>query len=220
MEIKENFKEVIHNLPDNVTLVAVSKTKPDELIEEVYKLGHRDFGENKVQDLKGKAERLPKDINWHMIGQIQTNKIKDFISFVHLVHGVDRIKVLEHLNKEASKIGRVVDALIQVHIAKEDSKSGFSFEEASQVMTSENLKLYPNVRIRGLMGMASFTDNQNHIKEEFSKLKQLFNQYQKKIGLSQFDTLSMGMSGDCKVAIREGSTMIRIGTALFGKRNY
>ena len=217
MELEGNFKTILDEISPYVTLVAVSKTKPDSLILDAYNLGQKDFGENRVQDMKGKAQRLPKDIRWHMIGRIQTNKIKDFISYVHLVHGVDRLKVLSSINNEAKKINRVIDVLIQVHIAKEETKTGFSFDELDEVFSNQNK--FENIRIRGLMGMATFTENQNEIRKEFSMLKKTFENIKKAIYEPHFDILSMGMSGDFQIAIQEGSTMVRIGTLLFGKRN-
>lgn len=220
MEIRKKISDVLKEIGNNVTLVAVSKTKPDTLIKDAYDFGQRDFGENKVQDLKAKAERLPKDIRWHMIGRIQTNKIKDFIGFVHLIHGVDRTKVLTIIDKEARKAGRIVDILIQVHISQEETKAGFSIPELMDLVKNNNLNNYENVRVRGLMGMASFTDNENQITHEFSIIKELFDQLKRKRNSSHFDILSTGMSGDFKIAIKEGSNMIRLGTALFGERNY
>tara|TARA_B100000497_G_C7688257_1_gene417625 strand:- start:2351 stop:3013 length:663 start_codon:yes stop_codon:yes gene_type:complete len=219
MELGGNFKTILDEISPYVTLVAVSKTKPDSLILDAYNLGQKDFGENRVQDMKGKAQRLPKDIRWHMIGRIQTNKIKDFISYVHLVHGVDRLKVLSSINNEAKKINRVIDVLIQVHIAKEKTKTGFSFHELEEVFSNENQNKFENIRIRGLMGMATFTENKNEIRKEFSMLKNKFENIKKAINEPHFDILSMGMSGDFQIAIQEGSTMVRIGTLLFGKRN-
>lgn len=219
MELAKNFKTILDEISPDITLIAVSKTKPDSLILEAYNLGQKDFGENRVQDMKVKAQRLPKDIRWHMIGRIQTNKIKDFISYVHLVHGVDRLKVLSSINNEAKKINRVIDVLIQVHIAKEETKTGFSFDELEEVFSNENQNKFENIRIRGLMGMATFTENQNEIRKEFSMLKKTFENIKKAINEPHFDILSMGMSGDFQIAIQEGSTMVRIGTLLFGKRN-
>lgn len=219
MELAKNFKTILDEISPDVTLIAVSKTKPDSLILEAYNLGQKDFGENRVQDMKVKAQRLPKDIRWHMIGRIQTNKIKDFISYVHLVHGVDRLKVLSSINNEAKKINRVIDVLIQVHIAKEETKTGFSYDELEEVFSNENQNKFENIRIRGLMGMATFTENKNDIRKEFSILKKTFENIKKAINKPHFDILSMGMSGDFQIAIQEGSTMVRIGTLLFGKRN-
>ena len=219
MELAKNFKTILDEISPDITLIAVSKTKPDSLILEAYNLGQKDFGENRVQDMKVKAQRLPKDIRWHMIGRIQTNKIKDFISYIHLVHGVDRLKVLSSIDNEAKKINRVIDVLIQVHIAKEETKTGFSFHELEEVFSYKNQNKFENIRIRGLMGMATFTENQNEIRKEFSMLKKTFENIKKAINEPNFDILSMGMSGDFQIAIQEGSTMVRIGTLLFGKRN-
>ncbi|MDG1252351.1 MAG: YggS family pyridoxal phosphate-dependent enzyme [Schleiferiaceae bacterium] len=219
MEVGQNLTQVKQQLAPEVTLVAVSKTQPDNVILEAYATGHRVFGENRVQDLKGKAERLPKDIEWHMIGHVQTNKIKDFIGFIHLVHGLDRIKVLVALEKEAAKAKRIVDALIQVHIAEEDSKFGFSADELAGWLRPILETEYPHVRLRGLMGMATFTSDQAQVQREFEGLAQLFHHYQKEMP-AHFDQLSMGMSGDYPLAIHCGATMVRVGTAIFGARNY
>jgi pyridoxal phosphate enzyme (YggS family) len=222
MSIAQNIQALKNELPTHVTLVAVSKTKPKEDILEAYNTGHRDFGENKVQDLTAKAEELPNDVNWHFIGHVQTNKIKYMAPFVYLVHGVDRVKVLKELNKQAAKNERVIDCLLQVHIAKEESKFGFDESELEKVFKLNPAETYPNVRIRGLMGMATFTENQEQIREEFRGLKNLFEELKSKFKpqTSNFELLSMGMSGDYKVAIEEGSNMVRIGTAIFGERNY
>jgi pyridoxal phosphate enzyme (YggS family) len=195
------------------TLVAVSKTKPNEVIMEAYEAGQRDFGENKVQDLVAKAEALPTDIKWHMIGHLQRNKVKYIVPFVHLIHGIDSEKLLKEINKEAAKINRTVNGLLQVHIAKEDTKFGFSAEELNELASNDGLSKYPNVKVQGLMGMATFTDNKDQVAEEFSSLKAQFDRY-------NWDTLSMGMSGDYLVALEQGSNMIRVGTAIFGERNY
>ncbi len=195
------------------TLVAVSKTKPNELVMEAYDAGQRDFGENKVQDLVAKAEALPKDIKWHMIGHLQRNKVKYIVPFVHLIHGVDSEKLLKEINKQATKVDRIVNCLLQVHIAKEDTKFGFSAEEIEQLLSNDGLSKYPNVKIEGLMGMATFIDDKSQVAEEFASLKSLFDQY-------NWDILSMGMSGDYQIAIEHGSNMIRVGTAIFGERNY
>ena len=215
MEVKANLARIQAGLQPGVTLVAVSKTQPDEAVLEAYAAGQRDFGENRVQDLKGKAERLPSDIRWHMIGHIQTNKIKDFIGIVHLVHGVDREKVLKVLNDEAAKAGRTVDALLQIHIAEEDSKFGFDAQEARALFAPAALAAYPHVRICGLMGMATFTADQQQIKDEFALLEDFYLKHQKTFG---FEVLSMGMSGDYTLALDHGSNMIRVGSAIFGSR--
>ncbi|MBR9921113.1 MAG: YggS family pyridoxal phosphate-dependent enzyme [Bacteroidetes bacterium] len=206
----------------NVTLVAVSKTKPVSLIQEFYEMGHRDFGENKVQELTTKAEKLPTDIRWHQIGHLQRNKVKYIAPFVHLIHAVDSLKLLKEVNKQAKKNDRVIDCLLQMHIAEEDSKFGFSSEELDEMFDSDVYPQLENVRIKGLMGMATFTDNKDQVRREFKQLKSLFEQLKsgRYSGKDHFDTLSMGMSGDYQIALEEGSTMIRVGSLLFGERNY
>ena len=216
--ISDNLTQLRGQLPPEVVLVAVSKTKPLEDLQTAYDAGQRDFGENRVQEMAEKHAALPQDIRWHMIGHVQTNKIKDFVSWVHLVHGVDRLKVLEVLQAEAAKAGRTVDALLQVHIAQEETKFGFSSEELIPLLTRSALQAYPNVRIRGLMGMASFTPNQQQVAREFAELRALFLAGKEQLGLDYLDTLSMGMSGDWPVAVANGSTLIRVGSALFGSR--
>ena len=216
--ISDNLTQLRGQLPPEVLLVAVSKTKPLEDLQTAYDAGQRDFGENRVQEMAEKHVALPQDIRWHMIGHVQTNKIKDFVSWVHLVHGVDRLKVLEVLQAEAAKAGRTVDALLQVHIAQEETKFGFSPEELIPLLTRSALQAYPNVRIRGLMGMASFTPNQQQVAREFAELRALFLAGKEQLGLDYLDTLSMGMSGDWPVAVANGSTLIRVGSALFGSR--
>ena len=216
--IPDNLTQLRGQLPPEVLLVAVSKTKPLEDLQAAYDAGQRDFGENRVQEMAEKHAALPQDIRWHMIGHVQTNKIKDFVSWVHLVHGVDRLKVLEVLQTEAAKAGRTVDALLQVHIAQEETKFGFSSEELIPLLTRSALQAYPNVRIRGLMGMASFTPNQQQVAREFAELRALFLAGKEQLGLDYLDTLSMGMSGDWPVAVANGSTLIRVGSALFGSR--
>ncbi len=216
--ISDNLTQLRGQLPPEVLLVAVSKTKPLEDLQTAYDAGQRDFGENRVQEMAEKHAALPQDIRWHMIGHVQTNKIKDFVSWVHLVHGVDRLKVLEVLQAEAAKAGRTVDALLQVHIAQEETKFGFSSEELIPLLTRSALQAYPNVRIRGLMGMASFTPNQQQVAREFAELRALFLAGKEQLGLDYLDTLSMGMSGDWPVAVANGSTLIRVGSALFGSR--
>ena len=216
--IPDNLTQLRGQLPPEVLLVAVSKTKPLEDLQAAYDAGQRDFGENRVQEMAEKHAALPQDIRWHMIGHVQTNKIKDFVSWVHLVHGVDRLKVLEVLQAEAAKAGRTVDALLQVHIAQEETKFGFSSEELIPLLTRSALQAYPNVRIRGLMGMASFTPDQQQVAREFAELRALFLAGKEQLGLDYLDTLSMGMSGDWPVAVANGSTLIRVGSALFGSR--
>ena len=223
--IQTQVKETAAKAGHNVVLVAVSKTKPDADVQEAYDAGQRDFGENRVQELAGKAERLPKDIRWHMIGHVQTNKIKDFLPFVHLVHGVDRKKVLDVMQKEAAKLGRQVNLLLQVHIAEEATKFGFDPDELKALATPEAWNDYPNLCPVGLMGMATFTDDATQVRREFESLASLH----KEVGpaLSAVATargedwgiLSMGMSGDWPLAVEEGSTMVRVGSAIFGHRN-
>ncbi len=196
-----------------VQLVAVSKTKPVEDILELYHLGQRDFGENYVQELVEKAEKLPKDIRWHFIGHLQTNKVKLIAPFVQLIHGVDSLKLLKEINKQAAKSERVIDCLLQIHIAREETKFGFNEEELTGVMNQLDDSEMTNVHIAGLMGMASFTENMELVKAEFQNLKVLFDQY------PEFSILSMGMSSDYKVAVAERSNMVRIGSLLFGQRD-
>lgn len=205
-----------------VTLVAVSKTKPVEDIVALYGLGQRDFGENYVQELVDKQAQLPNDIRWHFIGHLQSNKVKYIAPFVHLIHGVDSLKLLKEINKEAAKNNRVIDVLLQIHIAQEETKFGLDEEELNLIISEfENLKM-ANVRICGLMGMASFSDDMEKVRGEFRYLKILFNTSADKFTThhSAFTTLSMGMSGDYALAVEEGSTMVRIGSLLFGARNY
>lgn len=222
MGIVENLHTLQNQIPSHVTLVAVSKTKPDETIMEAYDAGHRDFGENKVQDLAGKAERLPGDIRWHMIGHLQSNKVKYLASFVHLVHGVDSLKLLKVISKEAAKQNRVIDCLLQVHIAMEQTKFGFSGEELLDLLQSASFLEMKNIRIRGLMGMATYTENSELIRQEFRHLKRIFDELKASAFSSSatFDQLSFGMSGDFALAVEEGSTMVRIGSLIFGARNY
>ena len=212
---KEGYKKINNELRlSNITLVAVSKTKPVEDIMELYDLGHRDFGENYVQELVDKAEQLPKDIRWHFIGHLQTNKVKLIVPFVYLIHGVDSLKLLTEINKQAEKQARVIHCLLQVHIAQEETKFGFDENELFSLQISQ----FANVKIDGLMGMASLTDNLNQIIIEFKHLRTLFEKLQ--TSNPQLQILSMGMSSDYKIAIGEGSNMVRIGSLLFGERNY
>jgi len=220
MSIAQNLAEINASISQGVTLVAVSKTKPDTAIIEAYDAGQRVFGENKVQEMVEKAAALPKDIEWHMIGHVQTNKIKYMAPFVALVHGVDRLKVLKELNKEAAKNNRVIDCLLQVFIADEETKFGFSAEEILAIYKENQLDNYKNICVRGLMGMATFTDDQTQIAAEFAGLKSLFESVRELIPnhQSEFSILSMGMSGDYPIAIANGSNMIRVGTKIFGGR--
>ena len=222
MSIANQLKEIQGNLPKHVTLVAVSKTKPDEDLMEAYEAGARILGENKVQELVGKYERLPKDIQWHMIGHLQSNKVKYIAPFVSLIHAVDSLKLLKEINKEAKKNDRIIDCLIQLHIAQEESKFGFNAENIEDIVQEIQSKDWQNIRIRGLMGMATFTDNTEQIRQEFRSLRQSFDKLKTELlkDNTEFNTISMGMSGDYKIAIEEGSTMVRIGSTIFGARNY
>jgi len=203
-----------------VTLIAVSKTKPVEDIQALYNAGHRDFGENYVQELVQKQAELPKDIRWHFIGHLQSNKVKMIAPFVHLIHGVDSIKLLEVIDKEGKKLSKKINCLLQVHIAIEETKYGLDLQEARQAAASYFLeKKYEHVELCGLMGMASFSDDLSLVEQEFKSLKELFDEiHQMHKNAAQFNVLSMGMSGDYMLAINNGSTMIRIGSMLFGKR--
>jgi len=222
MGVVENLSRVRESLPGNVTLVAVSKTKPDEMILEAYEAGQRDFGENKVQDLAAKRERLPKDIRWHMIGHLQSNKVKYLSPFVHMIHGVDSLKLLETINKSAQQHHRIIDCLLQLRIATEETKFGLSAEEAMAIVESDAFGEMKNLRIRGLMGMASYTQNTGQIKAEFQRLNLIFDEMKATAfqDADYFDQRSYGMSGDYMLAAGEGSTMVRIGSLIFGLRNY
>lgn len=218
-DIAKNLNSVLESLGSDVTLVAVSKTKPSSDIQLAYEAGHRDFGENKIQEMTDKAEELPKDIRWHMIGHVQTNKIKYMAPYVHLIHGCDREKVLKVADKEGKKNDRVLNVLLQVHIAEESTKFGFSPEELREFIDSKRWQGYENIQIKGLMGMATNTDDEVQVKREFDSLNTLFQELRSQMG-NQIDTLSMGMSGDFKIAISSGSNMVRIGSAIFGARDY
>ncbi|TCV18638.1 hypothetical protein EDC17_101040 [Sphingobacterium alimentarium] len=221
MSITTNIEEIQNELkPIGVTLVAISKTKPLEDIQEAYDAGQRIFGENLVQDMVDKYEQLPKDIQWHMVGHLQTNKVKYIAPFIAMIESVDSLKVLKEINKQATKNNRVIDCLLQIFIADEDTKFGLDHVELIELLESEEFATLENIRIRGLMGIATNTDNEKVIKEEFYELKMLFDgikvSYFRKE--DSFDTLSMGMSSDYKIAIEQGSNMIRLGSTLFGKR--
>ena len=219
----EAYKKIKAELDaQNITLIAVSKTKPVAYIQQLYDLGHRDFGENYVQELVEKEALLPKDIRWHFIGHLQSNKVKYIASFVHLIHGVDSVKLLKEINKQALKNNRVINCLLQVHIAQEETKFGM---DENDLIETGNLKQaiieIKNVKLQGLMGMASFSDDLEKIRSEFKNLKTLFDKYSLLLTSDyKLKTLSMGMSSDYKIAIEEGSTMVRIGSLLFGERNY
>ncbi|GAB3934650.1 YggS family pyridoxal phosphate-dependent enzyme [Larkinella terrae] len=220
MTIAANIRQIESQLPEKTRLIAVTKTKPVELLREAYDAGCRFFGENKVQEMVDKQPLLPADIEWHLIGHLQTNKVKYMASFVSLIHSVDSLKVLQEINKQATKHQRVIDCLLQIHIAREETKFGFDEPEAEAVLKDPELAQLHNIRIVGLMGMASNTDDETQIRQEFRSLKQLFDRLS---GFQrpnvQFRELSMGMSGDYLIAIEEGSTMVRVGSAIFGTRN-
>ena len=211
--IKDNLSALIQSIPSTVTLVAVSKTKPVASLLEAHQAGQRDFGENKVQELVDKASVLPQNIRWHMIGHLQRNKVKYIAPFVSLIHSVDSFRLLNEIDKQGKKYDRVIDCLLQVRIAQEETKFGLTFENCNEILNQNN---YTHVRIRGLMGMASFTGNQIQIESEFKSLAQYYKQYQDQY---DWDTLSMGMSGDYPLALSCGSTMIRVGSRIFGSRN-
>ena len=221
MSIKNNLHHINSTLPPHVSLIAVSKTKPSSAILEAYEAGQRAFGENKIQEMVEKHETLPKDIQWHMIGHLQSNKVKYMASFVHLIHGVDSFKTLKEINKQALKHGRIINCLLQLKIAKEDTKFGLSKLEVEHILTSEEFTSLKNIHIKGFMGMASFTEDSSIIRTEFKTLQNIFSTFQdyKSFNFNP-SIISMGMSGDYKIAIEEGSTMIRIGSSIFGTRNY
>ena len=216
MFIAENLNNIKSQLPAHVTLVAVSKTKPVADLMEAYNAGQRIFGENKIQEMTDKWEVMPKDIEWHMIGHVQTNKVKYMAPYVSLIHGVDSLKLLQEINKQAAKNNRVIDCLLQVYIAEEESKFGLDKQELEDILSSTEFKQLKNIRIVGLMGMATFTENKNQIEKEFKHLKTIFDKL--KTQNSELKTLSMGMSGDYQLAISCGSTMVRIGSSIFGSR--
>lgn len=219
MTIRENLTAIQAGLPEQVTLVAVSKTKPVSDLMEAYDAGQRIFGENKIQEMTEKWEQMPKDIQWHMIGHVQTNKVKYMAPYVSLIHGVDSLKLLQEINRQAQKNNRVIDCLLQIYIAEEESKFGLDENELKTVLTSDALHDLQNVRIKGLMGMATFTDSKAQIKKEFSRLKAIFDTYKNnKTQTTDLSILSMGMSGDYAIAIDCGSTMVRIGSSIFGSR--
>ena len=218
--ITERLKEIRSKLSDNVTLVAVSKTKPKEAIKEAYLAGQRVFGENKVQELVEKAETLPNDIEWHLIGHLQRNKVKYIAPFVSLIHAVDSLRLLQEINKQGAKNNRTIDCLLQFHIADEDTKFGLDENEAIELLNSETYQGMNNIKLCGVMGMATFTDNLEQVRDEFQKLHKLFDKLKTShFSLNEdFKTISMGMSGDWEIAIEEGSNMIRVGSSIFGSR--
>ncbi len=222
MSISENLNKVRATLPSSVKLIAVSKTKPNSAILEAYNSGQRLFGENKVQELIEKYESLPKDIEWHLIGHLQTNKVKYMASFVAMIHAVDSLKLLAEINKEASKHNRIINCLLQFHIAKEETKFGLDFDEALAILDSHDFQLMRNVHIAGVMGMATYTDDQKQVRSEFSSLRNIFTKLKSMYFDNDptFSEISMGMSDDYLVAIEQGATMVRVGSSIFGERVY
>lgn len=220
--IKENIANFKSKLPDHVKLVAVSKTKPADDILEAYHTGHLIFGENKAQELKDKQPELPEDIQWHFIGHMQTNKVKYIAPFVAMIHSVDRFKVLKEINKQAKKHERIIPCLLQFHIAEEDTKFGFDLEEVKSMLESEAYKNLENIRLDGVMAMATFTEDMEQVRREFKQLKHYFDRLKSDYFADEpyFKEVSMGMTNDYQIAIDEGSTMVRIGSAIFGARKY
>lgn len=219
--IDENLKELSRKVPQNVQVVAVTKTRADREVMEAYASGHRAFGENKVQEIREKQPRLPNDIQWHFIGHLQTNKVKYIAPFVDLIHSADRLKVLKEINKQAARFQRIIPCLLQFHIAEEESKFGFSMEEVEAMLNSSSFPAMKNIRLDGVMGMATFTTDMDKIRREFRQLKGYYNQLKEKYfaNTPHFKEISMGMTNDYSVAIEEGSTMVRIGSAIFGPRS-
>ena len=220
MSIAENLLSIKSTLPEHVTLVAVSKTKPVSDLMQAYDAGQRIFGENKIQEMAEKWEEMPKDIQWQMIGHVQSNKVKFMAPFVNLIHGVDSLKLLQEIDKQAKKHNRIIDCLLQIHIAEEETKFGLNEEELTELLCSTTFHEMKNIKVSGIMGMATFTDNKEQVKKEFTHLKSIFDKLQdSKEDNLQPKTLSMGMSGDYQIAIDCGSTMVRIGSSIFGGRN-
>lgn len=222
MDIQANLKEVLTSLPAQVKLVAVSKFHPNESIEQAYRAGQRIFGESKVQELTGKYETLPKDIEWHFIGHLQTNKVKYIAPYIAMIHAVDSYKLLAEIDKQAAKNGRVIPCLLEIHIAQEESKYGFTFQECREMLEAGEWKNLTHICIAGLMGMATFTENETEIKKEFDSLKQFFNEIKQNYFADRdtFREISMGMSHDYPLAIEAGSTLVRVGSKIFGERIY
>jgi len=220
MSISQNIDKVLKSIPENVKLIAVSKTKPQEDIIEAYEGGYKIFGENKPQELKQKFEALPKDIEWHFIGHLQTNKVKYIAGFVQLIHAVDSMKLLQEINKQALKHDRIINCLLQFHIAQEESKFGYDLSEAKEMLNSDEFKNLSGINIVGVMGMATFTENQVQVRSEFKQLKTNFEALKTEFfqDKTDFTEISMGMSGDYELAIEEGSTMVRVGSSIFGAR--
>lgn len=222
MSITENIEKIANTLPAHVRLIAVSKTKPVEAIEEAYRWGQRAFGENKVQELVKKQGLLPKDIEWHLIGHLQTNKVKEVVPVVTLIHAVDSLKLLSVINREANRVGRIIDCLLQFHIAEESTKFGLSEAEAIQLLESDIYREMQYIRITGVMGMATYTEDEGQIRREFHRLREIYEKLKRDYFPTEvsFREISMGMSGDYPIAIEEGSTMVRIGSSIFGERDY
>jgi pyridoxal phosphate enzyme (YggS family) len=220
MSIQDNLLKIKSQLPENVTLVAVSKTKPVKDLMEAFHAGQRIFGENKIQEMTEKWQQMPKDIEWHMIGHVQSNKVKYMVPYVKLIHGVDSLKLLKEVNRQAIRWRKSINCLLQIHIAEEETKFGLDEKELEELLNSDEFKEMKNINVIGLMGMATFTDNEEQIKKEFQYLKTIFDKVSKlKTYNCQLNTLSMGMSGDYQLAIECGSTMVRIGSTIFGNRN-
>jgi PLP dependent protein len=219
MGIAENISSIKAQLPHHVTLIAVSKTKPQSSVLEAYEAGQRDFGENYVQELVDKQAALPKDIRWHFIGHLQSNKVKYIAPFVYLIHGVDSFKLLKEIDKQAKKNNRMIHCLLQMHIATEETKFGFSENELLEMLSRSEFKTLTNIEVHGMMGMASFSNNESLIQNEFQSIQSIFNTIKSQSIFPHFNTLSIGMSGDFKLAIENGSTMVRIGSSIFGIRN-
>jgi pyridoxal phosphate enzyme (YggS family) len=222
MSIADNIALIRNKIPQHVKIIAVSKMMPSALVKEAYDAGQRAFGENKVQELTGKQLNLPEDTEWHLIGHLQTNKVKFVVPFVQLIHSIDSLKLLLEIEREAKKVKRTIDCLLQIHIAREETKFGLSFTEAIQILNSNEYKDLQNIRITGLMGMATFTDDNKQVRDEFLLLARYFEEFKTKwfSNTASFKELSMGMSGDYQLAIEAGSTMVRIGSLIFGERNY
>lgn len=221
MSIKDNLKKIQSSIPEHVTLVAVSKTKPVSDLMQAYDAGQRIFGENKIQEMAEKYQDMPKDIKWHMIGHVQRNKVKYMAEFVNLIHGVDSLKLLKEIDKQAKKYNRIINCLLQIKIAEEDSKFGMSADDASILLQSDQFSELKHIKITGLMGMATFTDNMQQVESEFNFLKTTFDRLKPYHSDNcNLETISMGMSGDYQLAINCGSTMVRVGSSIFGARNY
>lgn len=220
MSIAQNIQKIRRDIPDGVTLVVVSKYHPQQALMEAYECGERVFGESRVQEMAQKHELLPKDIEWHMIGHLQTNKVKYIAPFVALIHSVDSLELLMQIDKQGAKFGRVIDCLLQLHVAAEESKFGLALGQAARLLSSEEFAVLRNVRIRGVMGMGTHTDDMDRVKADFAAIKGEFDALKSEFftEADYFDTISMGMSGDFQLAINEGSTMVRIGTTIFGER--